>query len=225
MDLPLRPFLAALVVAGRAATARAALAYPLQHKGRSGLALAMFSLVTFTLTMMAVIIGATSRSYGDLSAAGNGFDLAGQTAFGAVANVDRSMAGLPYLPRGTLSVAGSSTLTPVGVVQLDAPRPGWTLYALNRVSDGFLAGTTLHLATRAAGYASDADVWRALRTRPDLAVVDSGAVLSAQGYAVAPPPVLPSLPAAYASAPPVRPPGRPCRGSHHGADTIVDRRP
>ncbi len=201
LDLPLRPFLAALVVAGRAATARAALSYPLQHRGRSALALAMFSLVTFTLTMMAVIIGATSRSYGDPYAAGNGFDLDAQTAFGALADVDRSVAGLPYLPRGTLAVAGSSTLTPVGVVQIGAPRPGWSLYALNRVSDGFLAGTTLHLSTRAAGYASDAAVWRALRISPDLAVVDSGAVLSDQGYSVAPPPVMPALPLAYANAP------------------------
>src|SRR5207248_10918292 len=144
------------------------------------------------------IIGATLHSYGDLGAAGNGFDLQATTAFGAVPDVERSVAGLPYLPGGTLAVAGTMALSPVGVIQLDAPRPRWSLYALDRVSAGFLSGTTLHLATRAAGYDSDAAVWRALRTRPNLAVIDSAAVLSEQGYPAAPPP---PLPAAYANAP------------------------
>ena len=198
IDLALRPVLALLTALGRAATARAALAYPLQHKGRSGLALAMFSLVAFTLTVMAVIIGATGRSYGDLNAAGNGFELQAQTAFGAIPHVEDAADGLPYLPRGIVGAAAASTLTPVGVVQLAAPRPGWTLYALNRVGTPFLAATTLHLATRAAGYDSDGAVWRALRTRPDLAVVDAGAVESSQGYAAA----LPiALPPAYSQAP------------------------
>ena len=211
VDLPLRPLLAALTLVGRVATIRPALAYPLHYKGRSGLALAMFSLVAFTLTVMAVVIGATTRSFGDLNAAGNGFDLRAVAAFGAIGDVERSAGGLPYLPRGTLSVAASSTLTPVGVIQLDAPQPGWELYALNRVSDGFLGSTTLHLTTRATGYRTDGEVWNALRTRSGLAVIDSGAVLSAQGYAVAPPPTLPggtaptelaALPANYANAVP-----------------------
>src|SRR5205823_2286690 len=81
-----------------------------------------------------------------------------------------------------------AALSPAGVIQLDAPRPRWSLYALNRVSDGFLSGATLHLSTRAAGYDSDAAVWRALRTQPHLAVIDSAAVLSAPGYPAAPPP-------------------------------------
>jgi len=198
VDLLLRPLLAALGLIGRGATARAALAHALYHKGRSGLALAMFALVAFTLTVMGVIIGATTRSFGDLSMAGNGFDLQGPTAFGAISKVDGSVDGLPYLPRGTLAAAGSATVSPVGVVQLTAPRPTWTLYALNRVSDGFLKATTLHLSTRATGYDSDAAVWRALRTRPNLAVVDSGAVLTQQGAAAAPPPDMPS---AYSGAP------------------------
>jgi putative ABC transport system permease protein len=198
IDLLLRPFLAAMGLVGRGATARAALAHALHHKGRSGLALAMFALVAFTLTVMGVIIGATARSFGDLNMAGNGFDLQGPTAFGALPHVDASMAGWPYLPRGTLAAAGSATLSPVGVIQLTAAHPSWTLYALNRVSDGFLRATTLHLATRAAGFDSDAAVWQALRTRPDLAVIDSGAVLTQQGTAAAPPPDMPSV---YGGAP------------------------
>src|SRR5947209_1294482 len=204
VDLLLSPFMAALTLAGWAATARVALAYPLHHKGRSSLALAMFALVSFTLTVMAVIIAATLHSYGDLGAAGNGFDLQATTAFGAVPDVARSVGGLPYLPRGTLAVACSTALSPVGVIQLDAARPRWSLYALNRVTDGFLSGTTLHLTTRAAGYDSDAAVWRALRTHPHLAVIDSAAVLSAQGHPAAP---APALPTAYAQAPLLALPG------------------
>lgn len=198
IDLALRPLVAFLALFGRAATARVALAYPLQHKGRGGLALAMFSMVAFTLTVMAVIITATSYSFGDLTAAGNGFDLSAVTAFGAPANVEAATTGIPYLPRGVVSAATPSTLTPIGVVDLAAPRPAWALYALDRVGAEFLSSTTLHLATRAAGYPSDAAVWRALRTRPNLAVVDANAVPSANGAPVQLPV---SLPSTYANAP------------------------
>jgi len=198
IDLVLKPLVAFLALLGRAATARMALAYPLQHKGRSFLALAMFSMVAFTLTVMAVIITATSYSFGDLSKAGNGFDLSAVTAFGAPANVEKATSGLPYLPRGVVSAASASTLTPVGVVDLGSPRPAWSLYALDRVGPGFLSATTLHLSTRATGYASDAAVWRALRARPGLAVVDSGAVPAANGAPVQLPV---SLPSTYANAP------------------------
>ena len=198
IDLVLKPLVAFLALLGRAATARVALAYPLQHKARGGLALAMFSMVAFTLTVMAVIITATAYSFGDLTRAGNGFDLSAVTAFGAPTNVEAATTGLPYLPRGVVSVAASSTLTPIGVVDLAAPRPAWSLYALDRVGNEFLSATTLHLTTRAAGYTSDAAVWRALRTTPRLAVVDSGAVPSANGAPVQLPV---SLPSTYANAP------------------------
>ena len=56
----------------------------------------------------------------------------------------------------------------------------------------FLQGTRIALGTRARGYHSDADVWRAVASHPDLAVIDSQAVLSRNGYAAQP---LPGVPA------------------------------
>ena len=44
------------------------------------------------------------------------------------------------------------------------------------LDDAFLGATTFALGTRARGYASDEDVWRALARRPGLAVVDATVV-------------------------------------------------
>jgi len=77
-------------------------------------------------------------------------------------------------------------------VQLSAPRPSWSVYAASVVNRDFLQGTRIALGTRARGYRSDAEVWRAVAAHPDLAVIDSQAVLSRNGYAAQP---LPGVPA------------------------------
>jgi putative ABC transport system permease protein len=54
------------------------------------------------------------------------------------------------------------------------------------VNRGFLQGTQIMLGTRARGYASDRAVWQAIADHPGLAVIDSQAVLSRDGYAAQP---------------------------------------
>jgi putative ABC transport system permease protein len=65
----------------------------------------------------------------------------------------------------------------------NAPRPGddptkvdWSKYTVAAPTDSFIDTNAVSLQGRAEGYATDADVWRALATRPDLAVVDDNAV-------------------------------------------------
>jgi putative ABC transport system permease protein len=77
-------------------------------------------------------------------------------------------------PRDFNLVSSESSL-PVKARQLGtaAKEESYTVYGADAT---FLSHTTYGLADRARGYGSDAAVWQALRTRPDLAVVDSQVV-------------------------------------------------
>ena len=192
----LRPLDWTLMLMGRAALAlRTAVAYPLHHTFRTGMTLALFALVVFTLTVMSVIANASQDTYSNPNAMGNGFNIQAHTIYSPVPNIREAMASSTYVRPGEFAAVGTQAYVEVGVVQLSAPRPGWSVYAASMVNRDFLRGTRIALGTRARGYRSDADVWRAVAAHPDLAVIDSQALLSRNGYASQP------LPGAPAGAP------------------------
>ncbi len=189
----LRPLSWALLLLGRAALAlRIAIAYPLHHKFRTGMTLAMFALVVFTLTVMSVLANASQSSYSNPNAMSNGFNIQAHTIYSPVPHIQQAMTASPYVRPSEFAAAGTQAYDEIGVVQLSAPRPSWSVYAASVVNRDFLQGTRIALGTRARGYRSDADVWRAVAAHPDLAVIDSQAVLSRNGYAAQP---LPGVPA------------------------------
>src|SRR5205823_4937854 len=155
---------------------RTALAYPLHHRFRTGLTLAMFSMVVFTLTVMSVISYASQDSYDNPNAMGNGFAIQAHTIYTPVPHIAQAMAGSPYVRPGEFSAIGTQTYQQVGVIQLSAPQPRWNLYLASVVNRGFLQGTRIMLGTRARGYHSDREVWQAVADNPHLAVVDSQAL-------------------------------------------------
>ncbi|MER3404880.1 MAG: hypothetical protein C4289_06710, partial [Chloroflexota bacterium] len=66
---------------------------------------------------------------------------------------------------------GSVTSTSVEVIQPGSGRASWSPLAVNAIDRGFAEHTELRLTSRAAGYASDREVWRALVEQPGLAVI------------------------------------------------------
>jgi len=188
VGLVLRPLNGALALLGRAPLAlRTAVAYPLHYTFRTGMTLAMFALVVFTLTVMSVIGDAAQQSYSDPSTMGNGFAIAAHTIYTPIQNVEGDMAASPYVRPSEFAAVGTQAYQPIGVIQLSAARPSWSLYAASVVNTGFLRGARIRLSTRARGYSSDAAVWRAVAANPRLAVIDSGALLSHGGYRAQPP--------------------------------------
>src|SRR6185437_11581556 len=82
LDAALRPLAGALRLPGRLTAAiRTAAAYTLHRPARTGLILAMFALVSFTLTVMEVVTDAVQREYGDVAAQTGGFDIRGDLLY------------------------------------------------------------------------------------------------------------------------------------------------
>jgi putative ABC transport system permease protein len=156
---------------------KTAVAYPLASKFRTGMTMAMISLVVFALVMMSTMNANYSRLF-----------LSGESRGNWDVQVDEN----PNNPIGdlpqTLNQSGSgvdtskfTSLGKLGVAQLatselrqEGPegQEDFKFYVVKGADDGFLSTAGLPLQARATGYKDDKAVWEAIRTQPNLAVID-----------------------------------------------------
>ncbi len=158
-----------------------ALVYPLHYRFRTGVNLVMFTLVIFTMTVMAVISSSVASTYGSVQNYTNGFDIEAQSFFQPIPDIHTAINHAPGVDPSVFQSVGVETTSAVGVIQLSAPHPQWSYYPINIVDGGFLDGVGKHLVARAPGFATDADVWQALRDHPGYALIDSRALPPAPG--------------------------------------------
>ena len=171
-----------------------ALIYPALHRFRTGVGIALFSLVCFTLVVMACIAASVTSSYGNVGQMAAGYDISGQPLFRPIGGSSALRQLLHSHSPAALAEVGaisSARPVPVGVIQPGAPDATWRVYPASEIDGAFLDGAGLPLAARAQGFASDADVWQAVRTHPGDVVIDasalSGADADALGLSPAPP--------------------------------------
>ncbi|HLG60434.1 MAG TPA: FtsX-like permease family protein [Ktedonosporobacter sp.] len=192
-------------IPGASAVARLALAYPLHRRFRTGLSMVMFSLVVFSMTVMAVITNAMQNSYVDINTQTGGYDIQATAFFKSIPDIRSSLVQHGIDPQD-FSAIGVRSTTAVGVIQLSSDAPRWTTYPAQIVSGGFLQGYGLHLKARANGFASDNAVWQALQTHPDYALIDSSALPFNPNVALNTSVYDPSTPAAADVGAPATPP-------------------
>jgi putative ABC transport system permease protein len=156
---------------GLAPVLKMSMAYPLRSVFRTGATLAMFTLVVFTLVVGAIVTTSFVGAVNDIDSFGGGFDVRASVAPAApIDDMGRALRGAPGLSPADFRVVSSQSSLPVKANQTGVAAED---YVVRGLDDAFLTHTTYGLAARAQGYASAAAVWRALRARPGLAVVDS----------------------------------------------------
>jgi putative ABC transport system permease protein len=175
-------------IRGLAPVLRMAIAYPLRSLFRTGVTLAMFTLVVFTLVVGATTSGAFTNAFNDLESFGGGFDVrATSSQAQPIVNMPAAVARTPGLSRDDFTVISSESTLPVKARQVGAGAKEES-YVVNGADDAFLEHTTYTLAARARGYGSNAAVWKAIRTEPNLAVVDSQVAPRRENWNFSPPP-------------------------------------
>ncbi|MFL5760128.1 MAG: ABC transporter permease [Thermomicrobiales bacterium] len=155
---------------------RTAVAYPGASRGRTGLTIAMFSLIIFSLVMIATMnqnfvalflgdeanagwhvradsIGANPISDFQSTAQQQGVDTSEWTAVGSASN--------PSTFTSQIRIAGTDA---------------WKNWPVWGGDEGFLTKSKLFFQQRAEGYSTDGDIIKALQTEPDVAVIDSFAL-------------------------------------------------
>ncbi len=152
---------------GKGLAARLGLAYPLDKVFRTALLVGMYALIIFTLTFVAVYGKVTTNRLGTIT---------NQVALGADVLVDAN----PSDPPSPAAIGANDGVADVRTVWRAAPqftvgdgtRP--TTWPTSGMDEPLLARGRPHLTERAARFATDGDVFRALLEDPGLIVVDKG---------------------------------------------------
>jgi putative ABC transport system permease protein len=160
---------------------RMSMAYPLKSLFRTGVTLAMFMLVTFTLVVGAITTGSFNSAFDNIHAFGGGFDVHATAASSApVPDMAAAVHRSPTL-RPLISVVGTRSSLPIKAHQLGTTQSAQN-YLVGGLDSSFLTHTSWGFDTWARGFGSPAAVWRALRTHRGLAVIYPLAVPRRQNY-------------------------------------------
>jgi putative ABC transport system permease protein len=159
---------------------RTAIAYPGATRGRTGLTVAMFSLIVFSLVMFATINqNFVNLFLGDDANAGWDVRASALSAnpIGDAAAFDTRLRDAGVDTSGFEATGMVTTGSFQAAIRLAGTEP-WKTYAVQGMDDAFLDQSRLFFQQRANGFADDAAVLDALRTGSDVAVIDQGAIPS-----------------------------------------------
>lgn len=161
-----------------------AVAYPMSAKFRTGLTLAMFALVIFTLIVVSILTEAFSTTSDRVVSATGGWDIEGTIAPGTpITDIGQAIEDSPALSADSFRAVGGYTTIAFEARQVGAESHKWEWYRVRAADDRFLAETEYKVKLISDGYGpSSRDVWEALRRDPNLAVVDAAVVPSRGGF-------------------------------------------
>ncbi|MEJ7839988.1 MAG: FtsX-like permease family protein, partial [Thermomicrobiales bacterium] len=167
---------------------RLAISYPGANKGRTGMTIAMFGLIVFSLVMIASINENFSRAF-----------LSTESTAGWTVRADIPDTNPVDDFTGTLESRGVDTSSFEDVATVTLPGAGnvrirdtsaddveWMNYVASSADNSFWDNSSITFDGRANGYDSDAAIIEALKTEPDVAVLPASVIASGGPGAVAP---------------------------------------
>ncbi len=167
LDIVLRILTASLGrIRSAAPILRSAMAYPMKNRMRTGLTMAMFSVVIFSIVFMSVVIRANTAILSDTDSIAGGYDVNANVSYlNAIPDIEAAMADKGFDPNDFQAVAGMSTI-PLEIRQVGAKSQDWKEYVVNGTDNTYLETNDFEFLMMAQGYESARDVWLALRDNP-----------------------------------------------------------
>ncbi len=160
---------------GLAPAVRMAIAYPLAARSRTGMTLAMFGLVVFSLVVMATLNTNFTQLFLGEEAKGS-FDVRVQpNVSNRISDLRQTLGENGYDVEANIDGAGR-LITAFPQIKPANSRQDFETYPVQGVDEEFLNLVNFPLASRAIGYESDEAVLEALRTDPTVAIVDESRV-------------------------------------------------
>lgn len=160
-----------------------AVAFPGAAKGRTGLTIAMFSLIVFSLVMFSTI----NRNFTNLftsDEAGAGWDVRADNGsanpVGDTGQFQRLLKS-KGVDVSDVKAAGQTTANFQINMRRAADKP-WRTYALKGMDASFIDQSEIKFQQRATGYADDKAILSALKMEPDAVVIDALALAGQGGF-------------------------------------------
>ncbi len=156
---------------------RMAIAYPLSSRFRTGMTIAIFAVVTFSVIFMATLFKVNDIVLSDTEQFTGGFDLqVDYSRNNPVDDLPRTIARRPGLNREDYAVIAALTTLPVELKQ--ARSNPWAGYMIRAGDQAYLENIDYEIGAKAEGYSTSAEIWETVRDKPGYAVIDRLAVPS-----------------------------------------------
>jgi putative ABC transport system permease protein len=151
---------------------KTAVSRALSSRFRTGMTVTMFAIVVMTLVVMAVIRGSIIAKFSDYADFGAGFDVQATTLqTNAIPDIEAALANAPGIDQAGIEAVSTQSFSMLDLQQVGSTA-AFDSYPVRGIDQVYADRTTLRLARRAAGYATDRDVWRAVASDTRLAVID-----------------------------------------------------
>ena len=161
---------------------RAAVSYPMQSRFRTGMTLAMFSLVVFTIVTMSFITAAFGSIFSDTDRLSGGFDVRADAGYAVpIEDMDRALKNAEGVDENDIAAVGTFTGLPVEAKQRGTDRKADTLF-LQGVDGGYTENVGYGFKSTVAEYGTDEEVWTALREEPNTAVISAQLAPSRENF-------------------------------------------
>jgi putative ABC transport system permease protein len=152
---------------------RAAVSYPMQSRFRTGMTLAMFSLVVFTIVTMSFITAAFGSIFEDTDRLSGGFDVRADAGYAApIPDMNEALKDKKGVNADDFTAVGTLTGLSVDAKQKDTSRKPQSLF-LQGVDGGYTKNVGYRFKSTVPEYGTADEVWNALRTEKDTAVISS----------------------------------------------------
>ncbi len=168
---------------------KTAVAYPLQNRFRTGMTLALFSLVIFSLVTMGFITRSTASIYEKTDRLTGGFDVRADAGFAApIPDMQRALENTDGVNPDDFTAVGAVSGLPVEAKQRDTDRKPEEL-AVQGVNSGYAQNVGYNFKLTTAEYGSAQEVWTALEQESDKAVISSLLAPTRDGFGGSEPPL------------------------------------
>jgi putative ABC transport system permease protein len=151
---------------------KTAISYPLTSRFRTGMTLAMFTLVVFTMVLGAITTSSFTDAYDDVSLYGGGFDMRAETVrVNPIPDLRAELDASPGLNADEFEVIAGQSLINTEARQVETDND-FEAYPVRGLDAAFFDNTTYTLSARADGYATTDAVWQTVKSTPGYAVLD-----------------------------------------------------
>ncbi len=163
---------------------RAAVSYPMQSRFRTGMTLAMFSLVVFTIVTMSFINAAFSSIFDDTDRLSGGFDVRADAGYAApISDMNNALKDKKGIHANDFTAVGTVNGVSVDAKQKNTDRKSKTLF-LQGVDDGYSKNIGYGFKSTVKEYDTADEVWTTLRTEKNTAVISSDLAPSRSNFEV-----------------------------------------
>jgi putative ABC transport system permease protein len=167
---------------GLAPVLKIAFSYPMQNRFRTGMAMAMFSLVVFTSVVRSYMNQGFAGLLDDTGQITGGYHIAADTSFAnPIPDIEAGLREAEGVSLDDFEAIASFTYARADVMQLGTEQEP-TDYFIQGVDAGYTSSVTYEFALTADGYGSPREVWQALQIEPGTAVVSPDLVPAKSNY-------------------------------------------